>query len=194
MFGGHAWEGRRMKTSIDKPIGEVQRRSAATARPEREDGSAGLAVARGWSPQVDGSERMLVQRQQLQDMVGPVPEEEELPVQAKADEPRPNGLPGDLKAGIESLSGMDMSGVTVHRNSSQPAQLNALAYAQGNDIHLAPGQDQHLAHEAWHVVQQRQGRVRPTMQLQGVSVNDDESLEKEADAMGDRAAQFKPAR
>lgn len=183
-----------MKTSIDKPIGEVQRRSAATARPEREDGSAGLAVARGWSPQVDGSERMLVQRQQLQDMVGPVPEEEELPVQAKADEPRPNGLPGDLKAGIESLSGMDMSGVTVHRNSSQPAQLNALAYAQGNDIHLAPGQDQHLAHEAWHVVQQRQGRVRPTMQLQGVSVNDDESLEKEADAMGDRAAQFKPAR
>ena len=171
------------------------RHSAASAPLERQDGSTALSVARGWSPQVDGSERMLVQRQQLQDMAGPSPEEEEeLPVQAKSDESRSNGLPGPLKAGIESLSGMDMSDVTVHRNSSQPAQLNALAYAQGNDIHLAAGQDQHLAHEAWHVVQQRQGRVQPTMQLQGVSVNDDESLEKEADAMGERAAQFKPAR
>jgi hypothetical protein len=26
-------------------------------------------------------------------------------------------------------------------NSSQPAQLNALAYAQGSDIHVAPGRN-----------------------------------------------------
>jgi hypothetical protein len=27
-----------------------------------------------------------------------------------------------------------------------------------------PGQEQHLPHEAWHVVQQKQGRVKPTGQ------------------------------
>src|ERR1700744_4241511 len=71
-------------------------------------------------------------------------------------------LPPTLKAGIESLSGMSMDHVQVHYNSPKPAQLNALAYAQGADIHVAPGQDRHLAHEAWHIVQQRQGRVGPT--------------------------------
>jgi hypothetical protein len=56
---------------------------------------------------------------------------------------------------------MDLSDVRVHRNSSKPAQLNALPYAQGNDIHLGPGQEQHLPHEAWHVVQLRQASCRP---------------------------------
>lgn len=97
------------------------------------------------------------------------------------------GLPDNLKSGIESLSGMDMSDVRVHRNSAKPTQLNAHAYAQGNDIHLASGQEQHLAHEAWHVVQQRQGRVKPTTQLADVSINDDAGLEKEADVMGSKA-------
>jgi hypothetical protein len=103
--------------------------------------------------------------------------------------PNQTGMPASLKTGIESLSGMDMSDVRVHRNSSQPAQLNALAYAQGNDIHLGPGQEQHLPHEAWHVVQQRQGRVHATMQMAGVGVNDDLGLESEADAMGEKALQ-----
>ena len=100
-------------------------------------------------------------------------------------------MPDNLKSGIESLSGMDMSEVRVHRNSDKPAQLNAHAYAQGNDIHLAPGQEQHLPHEAWHVVQQRQGRVKPTMQMAGQQVNDDPSLESEADVMGGRALRMK---
>ncbi|MDP2143451.1 MAG: DUF4157 domain-containing protein [Gallionella sp.] len=102
------------------------------------------------------------------------------------------GLPDNLKSGIESLSGMSMDDVKVHYNSSQPAQLNALAYAQGADIHVAPGQERHLPHEAWHVVQQAQGRVKPTMQMKdGVSVNDDKGLEQEADSMGAKAVQMK---
>ncbi|HEY8037545.1 MAG TPA: DUF4157 domain-containing protein [Methylobacter sp.] len=104
--------------------------------------------------------------------------------------PKPNntGLPDNLKSGIESLSGMSMDNVKVHYNSSQPAQLNALAYAQGTDIHVAPGQEQHLPHEAWHVVQQAQGRVKPSMQAKGTAINDDQGLEHEADVMGGRAA------
>jgi hypothetical protein len=114
-------------------------------------------------------------------------EEEKHPAQLKTPENQ-TGMPDSLKSGVESLSGFDLSDVKVHYNSSQPAQLNALAYAQGSDIHVAPGQERHLPHEAWHVVQQRQGRVQPTMQLRdSVPVNDDPGLEKEADVMGAKA-------
>jgi hypothetical protein len=93
-----------------------------------------------------------------------------------------------LKSGIESLSGFSLDDVKVHYNSPEPAQLKAHAFAQGTDIHMAPGQEKHLPHEAWHVVQQKQGRVKPTMQMKGkVNVNDDAGLEKEADVMGERA-------
>ena len=109
---------------------------------------------------------------------------------AEAAAPNRTGMPNQLKAGVESLSGLDLSDVRVHSNSDRPAGLNALAYAQGNDIHLGAGQERHLPHEAWHVVQQRQGRVRPTLQMQGVSINDDQGLEAEADRMGARASQL----
>ena len=75
------------------------------------------------------------------------------------------GMPDQLKSGVEQLSGIDMSDVKVHYNSDQPAQLQAHAFAKGTDIHIAPNQQQHLPHEAWHVVQQKQGRVKPTIQM-----------------------------
>ncbi|MDW3193325.1 MAG: DUF4157 domain-containing protein [Cytophagales bacterium] len=101
------------------------------------------------------------------------------------------GMPDDLKSGIENLSGMDMSDVKVHYNSAKPASVGAHAYAQGSSIHLGPGQEKHLAHEAWHTVQQKQGRVQPTTSVNGVAVNDSASLEKEADVMGAKAMQHK---
>ncbi|MGH1385370.1 DUF4157 domain-containing protein [Kordia sp.] len=101
------------------------------------------------------------------------------------------GLPDNLKSGMESMSGHSLDDVKVHYNSSKPAQLNAHAYAQGSNIHLASGQEKHLAHEAWHVVQQKQGRVQPTTTISGTKVNDDVGLEKEADAMGAKALQRK---
>ncbi|GAL83622.1 hypothetical protein MYP_849 [Sporocytophaga myxococcoides] len=98
------------------------------------------------------------------------------------------GMPDDLKSGIENLSGMSMDDVKVHYNSDKPAQMKANAYAQGTDIHVASGQEKHLPHEAWHVVQQKQGRVQPTIQMKGdVNVNEDPGLEKEADVMGAKA-------
>ena len=100
----------------------------------------------------------------------------------------PSSLPHALKSGIESLSGVSMDGVKVHYNSPQPAQLDALAYTRGSEIHVAPGQERHLPHEAWHVVQQAQGRVQPKIQLKdGVPANDDGGLEREADEMGAKA-------
>lgn len=105
--------------------------------------------------------------------------------------PNHTGLPDQLKTGIESLSGIGMDHVRVHYNSARPAQLNAHAYTQGSEIHVAQGQERHVPHEAWHVVQQAQGRVRPTRQMKGkVAVNNDAGLEKEADVMGAAAARL----
>ncbi|ELR72013.1 hypothetical protein C900_02008 [Fulvivirga imtechensis AK7] len=102
------------------------------------------------------------------------------------------GLPDHLKTGIENLSGYSMDDVKVHYNSDKPSQLQAHAYAQGTEIHVASGQEKHLPHEAWHVVQQKQGRVKPTTQMTGgVKVNDNPGLEKEADVMGQKAMKMK---
>ncbi len=129
------------------------------------------------------SPRLARQGQQIAQLQGSAPASPAGPAGHAA------GLPEGLRGGIESLSGMDMSGVRVHRNSSKPAALQAHAYAQGQDIHLGPGQERHLPHEAWHVVQQAQGRVRPTMQMKaGAAINADPSLEGEADRMGAKAA------
>ncbi|MES1159555.1 MAG: DUF4157 domain-containing protein [Bacteroidota bacterium] len=100
------------------------------------------------------------------------------------------GLPDQLKSGIENSSGLSVDDVKVHYNSDKPAQLEAHAYAQGTDIHLAPGQEKHLPHEAWHVVQQKQGRVAPTTMAKGLPVNDDPGLENEATEMGGKAMQM----
>ncbi|WP_141325141.1 DUF4157 domain-containing protein [Myxococcus sp. AB025B] len=127
---------------------------------------------------LDSSPRVVAQAKQAQTL------------QRRASPRNDTGLPDSLKSGVESLSGMSLDDVRVHYNSSAPAQLQALAYTQGSDIHVAPGQEKHLAHEAWHVVQQKQGRVRPTAELRGAALNDDSGLEHEADAMSARAARL----
>ncbi|AFZ18148.1 eCIS core domain-containing protein [Allocoleopsis franciscana] len=151
-------------------------------------------------PQQTSQGQSLQRKEQYPTTVTPLASVGDRVIQAKGDmtgtrqdssvkqHPNQTGLPDGLKATIESLSGISMDNVNVHYNSSQPAQLNALAYAQGNDIHVASGQEKHLPHEAWHVVQQAQGRVKPTMQKKdGVLVNQDEGLENEADVMGAQA-------
>jgi|GEM_PF-4777197 len=100
--------------------------------------------------------------------------------------PDRSGIPARLKAGAEALSGISLDDVRIHYNSSRPAGLDALAFTQGSEIHVAPGQERHLAHEVWHSVQQKQGRVKPTAQRKGVPVNAEDSLEREADSIGAR--------
>ena len=98
------------------------------------------------------------------------------------------GLPENVKNNTESISGISLDDVKVDYNSNKPAQLNAHAYAEGSNIHVAPGQEKHIGHEAWHVVQQKQGRVKPTTEVGGVPINDDKSLESEADKMGEQTS------
>lgn len=85
------------------------------------------------------------------------------------------------------ISGVNLQRVRVHYNSNKPAQVQAHAYAQGEDIYLAPGQESHLPHELGHVVQQKMGMVEPTIEVNGVAVNDDPRLEQHATELGEMA-------
>src|SRR6185503_8474496 len=89
---------------------------------------------------ISSSPRMVAQRQQIDALFGSATQAREAREPGQAVQggsvAHSMGLPQPLSAGIEALSGMDMSSVRVHRNSDKPAQLNALAYAQGPDIHL----------------------------------------------------------
>jgi hypothetical protein len=138
-----------------------------------------------WAAQLSASPRMQAQRRKIEQSFGSAAQcvSGAAPARSNA-----TGMPDSLKVGMESLSGLDLSDVRVHRDSDRPAQLNALAFAQGKDIYLGPQQEQHLPHEAWHIVQQAQGRVRPTTQMMNATINDDPALEYEADQMGDRAS------
>lgn len=91
------------------------------------------------------------------------------------------GIPDSLKQNIENRSGFSMDDVKVQYHSNKPAQLQALAYTQGTNIYIASGQERYLTHELVHVVQQKQGIVKPTITINGVGVNNDTALEKEAD-------------
>lgn len=116
------------------------------------------------------------------------------PVQRMAE--NQTGIPNDVKQRMEESFGTDFSSVRVHPDSSSAPDVGALAYTQGTDIHFAPGQfkpdtsagQQLLGHELTHVVQQAEGRVQPTTEIGGMPVNDNESLEHEADVLGAKAA------
>ena len=156
-----------MHSSHDKTA-KNQQESAATIQSRREDSAPAFQFK-------DNRSEAVAQRQ-LQEMMQNSPKgTSNFPFQAKADqaaEKAPStpvqkkenktGLPDNLKSGVENLSGIAMDDVKVHYNSAKPAQMQAHAYAQGTNIHVAPGQEKHLPHEAWHVVQQKQVRVKPT--------------------------------
>lgn len=92
------------------------------------------------------------------------------------------GIPDAMKEEAEQRSGFDLDEVRVHYNSTEPDRLGALAYTKGTEVFLRPGQEENLPHELWHVVQQMQGKVKQTGQIDGKPVNFNETLEKEADA------------
>jgi hypothetical protein len=100
-----------------------------------------------------------------------------------------NGIsPGENEA-VRRLSGgrVDLHGIgaslqRVPADDARLAAVHARSYAQGRQALVSEAADR--GHELWHLAQQAMGRVRPTMQVQGRSVNADTSLEQEADRLG----------
>lgn len=108
-----------------------------------------------------------------------------------------NALPPQLQQNLESSMQQDFSGVEIHKDSERARELNALAFAEGEAIHFAPGQfdpgstegKNLIGHEFAHVAQQRDGSVQPTNVMHdGTALNDDKSLEHDADKRGENAA------
>ena len=171
--------------SQEKKVSKKPSKPVKSRRPE--------AIAQRKLKDMVGDSPQVMRSSSFHDMANNKPQgEQTAQLQSIQKQKNQTGLPDNLKTGMENLSGISLDDVQVHRNSDKPAQLQAHAYAQGTDIHLGPGQEKHLPHELGHVVQQKQGRVKPTFQMKGkVNVNDDAVLEKEADAMGEKALQLK---
>ncbi|WP_346014085.1 DUF4157 domain-containing protein [Pseudoflavonifractor capillosus] len=95
-------------------------------------------------------------------------------------QPNLTGIPTQMKMDFEQRSGLSFDDVRVHYNSDKPRKIGALAYTQIPQVHIGPGQERHLRHELGHVVQQKQGIVRPTKYINGLPVNDSPLLEHSA--------------
>ncbi|UII27020.1 DUF4157 domain-containing protein [Fulvivirga maritima] len=89
-------------------------------------------------------------------------------------------LPDPLRHKLEYISGYYLGDVEIFFNSTKPEAINVAAYAYGNSIFISPGYEYTLAHEAWHVIQQKQGRVTISGINNGVPVNNNLQLEGEA--------------
>lgn len=114
----------------------------------------------------------------------------------EADSKTEVNLPSKVQRKMEGSFGSSFSDVKVYKNSTQAKKLGAQAFTQGNEVHFAQGKfdpnsqqgQELLGHELAHVEQQREGRVTPTKQAKGFAINDDTSLENEADVKGAKAA------
>lgn len=106
-------------------------------------------------------------------------------------------LDDQTRTEMETRLGADFSDVRLHRDAEarrSAAELGARAYTSGNHVVIGDGgADPHtLAHELFHVVQQRNGPVDGTDTGDGYQVSDPtDRFEREAEAVASRA--MKPA-
>jgi DNA ligase-1 len=75
------------------------------------------------------------------------------------------------------------------RKGATDKQRSVDGGADGGERHIASDKQGHLPHEAWHVVQQKEGIAPAGAGASLVAVNDDEKLEAEADIEGEHALQ-----
>jgi hypothetical protein len=105
-----------------------------------------------------------------------------------------SALPVQLRRRLETSLNANLGNVRIHEDRSA-VDMEALAYTRGADVYMAPGHFQPhsgtgsrlLAHEMVHVIQQRAARVPAPNYAEGVAVNEDRDLEREADRLGRRA-------
>jgi LysM repeat protein len=115
----------------------------------------------------------------------------------RAEQESSTKLPDNVQAKMENSFGEDFSDVNIHDNSTKAEDLGAKAFAQGKDVHFAPGEFQPnskqgqelIGHELTHVVQQKEGKVQGGDVHGKDMVNQDVSLEKEADDAGKLASE-----
>ena len=83
---------------------------------------------------------------------------------------------------------IEKTNLLVQRLRSMSAEERDHISYQNVERTVVEHKEQHLPHEAWHVFKQSAGRVQSTMQMKSLNaINDDASLELEADALGAKA-------
>ncbi len=108
-------------------------------------------------------------------------------------------LPENIQLKMETAFNADFSNLSIHKNSIQAKSFGAQAFTSGNEVHFAPGYfnphsnsgQELIGHELAHVVQQKEGRVSSTNEIEGQKFNTANSLENEADHLGKKAASGK---
>src|SRR5205809_7362134 len=103
-------------------------------------------------------------------------------------------LAGEIKAAAEAFFEVELADVELHFGSL--AGMDAEGFTLGNHVYLnaetlVPWSRRSLevlGHELTHVIQQRQGRVKANLLMNGMPANADEELEREAMEMGRRFA------
>lgn len=102
-------------------------------------------------------------------------------------------LPAHIRTHHETASGVSLHDAQVFRNSPLPERWNAEALTFGRRVFLGPGKERHLAHEAWHVVQQKRKAVHADFRIGKTGVNTSARFENEADRMGALAESHRTA-
>lgn len=107
-----------------------------------------------------------------------------------------NGITAEENSAVNQLTGgqvdLHSSGSKVENTSPNDSRLKdvgARSMAVGGDALIGDQRDR--GHEIWHLAQQHMGMVKPTTTVNNQPVNDDPSLEKEADDMGAKIMQGK---
>jgi hypothetical protein len=74
------------------------------------------------------------------------------------------GIPDNMKAAMEYLSGISLDPVRVHYNSEKPAEKNLSIYSEGKDVYVTPNAENELGKELLTVVEflQQQEETVPT--------------------------------
>jgi Domain of unknown function (DUF4157) len=151
------------------------------------------AEAQGAAPKEVGNDKPKAEVKMPEIKQGPARDKPAPKSAAKPQRRSPaNGIPDSVRSKMEAVFKIDVSAVKIVENSSAAKEAGALAFAAGDTLHFAPGQfnpnspqgQQLLGHELAHLVQQKQGRVQATGEMNGMAVNNDKALEAEADAMG----------
>jgi hypothetical protein len=114
-------------------------------------------------------------------------------------QPSETNLPDPVMEKMESSFAEDFSDVNIQENSTKAEDLGAKAFTQGKEVHFAPGEFQPnsqegqelIGHELTHVVQQKEGKVQDGEVHGKDIVNQDVSLEKEANEAGKLASEGK---
>ena len=98
-------------------------------------------------------------------------------------------LPEAFQAKMENALGTDLSNEKIVKDSKLAEDAGAKAMNMGGETHFAPGQfnldskegQELAAHEFAHQKQKEDGLVKQTGEVNGMALNDDPALEKDAD-------------